>query len=213
MANIGSFKKVGSDFQGEIVTLSLQTKGVRIVARDQPLQRQRPQPPGLRGPGRDRGRLVEALQRGPRLSLAQARRSELQRADLRQPLRRRGRRGLHPHLVAPQQAQRRLSRPCNAPPGPRAGLSPRTRARAGSAISGSPCRRIYASAAPRRLFGAASRHAAPLRREIPPTSAERLAACQPSKRDVLLSASMLLTWARSTPMRSATASWLSRQQR
>ena len=32
MANIGSFKKVGSDFQGEIVTLSLQAKGVRIVA-------------------------------------------------------------------------------------------------------------------------------------------------------------------------------------
>ncbi|WP_234685179.1 DUF736 domain-containing protein [Bradyrhizobium sp. Oc8] len=31
MANIGSFKKIGSDFQGEIVTLSLQTKGVRIV--------------------------------------------------------------------------------------------------------------------------------------------------------------------------------------
>jgi uncharacterized protein (DUF736 family) len=31
MANIGSFKKVGPDFQGEIVTLSLQTKGVRIV--------------------------------------------------------------------------------------------------------------------------------------------------------------------------------------
>ena len=31
MANIGSFKKVGSDLQGEIVTLSLQTKGVRIV--------------------------------------------------------------------------------------------------------------------------------------------------------------------------------------
>jgi uncharacterized protein (DUF736 family) len=32
MANIGSFKKVGNDFQGEIVTLSLKTKGVRIVA-------------------------------------------------------------------------------------------------------------------------------------------------------------------------------------
>ncbi|MGY2986427.1 uncharacterized protein (DUF736 family) [Bradyrhizobium sp. USDA 4516] len=32
MANIGSFKKVGNDFQGEIVTLSLQAKGVRIVA-------------------------------------------------------------------------------------------------------------------------------------------------------------------------------------
>jgi uncharacterized protein (DUF736 family) len=32
MANIGSFKKVGNDFQGEIVTLSLTTNGVRIVA-------------------------------------------------------------------------------------------------------------------------------------------------------------------------------------
>jgi uncharacterized protein (DUF736 family) len=32
MANIGSFKKVGNDFQGEIITLSLQAKGVRIAA-------------------------------------------------------------------------------------------------------------------------------------------------------------------------------------
>jgi len=32
MATIGSFKKVGNDYQGEIVTLSLQAKGVRIVA-------------------------------------------------------------------------------------------------------------------------------------------------------------------------------------
>jgi len=31
MANIGSFKKVGNEFQGEIVTLSVQTKGVRIA--------------------------------------------------------------------------------------------------------------------------------------------------------------------------------------
>jgi uncharacterized protein (DUF736 family) len=31
MANIGSFKKSGEEFQGEIVTLSLKTKGVRIV--------------------------------------------------------------------------------------------------------------------------------------------------------------------------------------
>ena len=32
MASIGSFKKVGNEFQGEIVTLSVQTKGVRMVA-------------------------------------------------------------------------------------------------------------------------------------------------------------------------------------
>ncbi|UVO30250.1 DUF736 domain-containing protein [Bradyrhizobium arachidis] len=31
MASIGSFRKVGNDFQGEIVTLSLQARGVRIV--------------------------------------------------------------------------------------------------------------------------------------------------------------------------------------
>ena len=32
MATIGSFKKSGNEFQGEIVTLSVQAKGVRIVA-------------------------------------------------------------------------------------------------------------------------------------------------------------------------------------
>jgi uncharacterized protein (DUF736 family) len=31
MANIGTFKKSGHEFQGEISTLSVQTKGVRIV--------------------------------------------------------------------------------------------------------------------------------------------------------------------------------------
>ena len=32
MATIGTFKKVGNDFQGEIITLSLQAEGVRIIA-------------------------------------------------------------------------------------------------------------------------------------------------------------------------------------
>jgi len=36
MATIGSFKKVGNDYQGEIVTLYLQAKGVRIVAETSP---------------------------------------------------------------------------------------------------------------------------------------------------------------------------------
>ena len=31
MANIGSFKKANAEFQGEIVTLTLQARGVRIV--------------------------------------------------------------------------------------------------------------------------------------------------------------------------------------
>ena len=34
MANIGSFKKNGREYQGEIVTLSVQAKGVRIVPED-----------------------------------------------------------------------------------------------------------------------------------------------------------------------------------
>lgn len=34
MANIGSFKKVGEEYQGSIVTLSVQAKGVRIAPED-----------------------------------------------------------------------------------------------------------------------------------------------------------------------------------
>jgi hypothetical protein len=36
MATIGTFKKVGSEIQGEIVTLSVQTKNVRIVPEASP---------------------------------------------------------------------------------------------------------------------------------------------------------------------------------
>jgi hypothetical protein len=87
MATIGTFKKSGNELQGEIVTLSVQAKGVRIVPETQPDQRQRAEPSGLCRPRRDWRRVVEALQRGPRLSLGQARRSELHHADLRQPVR------------------------------------------------------------------------------------------------------------------------------
>lgn len=34
MANIGTFKKTGNEYQGEIVTMSVQTKNVRIVPED-----------------------------------------------------------------------------------------------------------------------------------------------------------------------------------
>jgi uncharacterized protein (DUF736 family) len=56
MANIGTFKKSGHEFQGEIVTLSLQSKGVRIVpetdrasdnAPSQPCRRRRRLQPHL----------------------------------------------------------------------------------------------------------------------------------------------------------------------
>ena len=73
MATIGSFKKVGNDFQGEIVTLSLQAKGVRIVAESSPSNDKAPSHRVLRGPGRDRRRLVEALRGRARLPFAEAR--------------------------------------------------------------------------------------------------------------------------------------------
>ena len=115
MANIGSFKKVRQRVPGRDRHPQRPDQGRPHRPRDQPRQRQRPQPSRLRRPGRDRGRLVQALKRGPRLPLGQAGRSQLQRADLRKPLRRRGRRGLHPHLVARPQAQRRLSRTRQTP--------------------------------------------------------------------------------------------------
>jgi uncharacterized protein (DUF736 family) len=115
MATIGTFKKTGNnEFTGAIVTLSVQAKGVRIVPGH---RRERPQPPRLCRPRRNRRRLGKAVQRGPRLSGPQARRSEIHRPDLRQPLRRRGRRGLQPHLVTPDPPQRRVKRERNAPPG------------------------------------------------------------------------------------------------
>ena len=50
MATIGTFKKTGSnEFTGEIVTLSVQAKDVRIVPETTRHRRERPQPPGLVG--------------------------------------------------------------------------------------------------------------------------------------------------------------------
>ena len=123
MATIGSFKKVGNDFQGEIVTLSLQAKGVRIVAESNRANDKCSEPPRLRGPRRDRRRLVEALGGRSRLPLAQARRSLLQRADLRQPVRRRGWRRLHPAVVAAAEERRVRLAPTKPRPNNRAGLS------------------------------------------------------------------------------------------
>ena len=42
MATIGSFKKVGNDYHGEIATLSLKAKGVRIVAETNPSNEKAP---------------------------------------------------------------------------------------------------------------------------------------------------------------------------
>jgi len=114
MANIGSFKKSGNEYQGEIVTLSVQTKGVRIVPEANRSNDNAPSHRVFVGRA-EIGAAWSKRSNEARLPLAQARRSELQCTDLRQPVRRRGRRGLHPDLVAQPQEERRVSR---SPPGP-----------------------------------------------------------------------------------------------
>ena len=121
MANIGTFTKTGNEYKGEIVTMSVQQKNVRIV----PETSDNENAPSHRvfvGRAEIGAAWTKTLERRPRLSLGQARRSQLHRPDLRQPLRRRRRQELQPDLVARPPHQRRLTgKP--APPGTcRAGL-------------------------------------------------------------------------------------------
>ena len=83
---------------GDIVTLSLQAKNVRIV----PENRSNENGPSHRvfvGRVEIGAAWSKRSNEGRDYLWPQARRSELHRADLRQPLRRRGRRGLQPDLV------------------------------------------------------------------------------------------------------------------
>ena len=119
MANIGSFKKSGSEFQGEIVTLSVQTKNVRIVPETNRANDNAPSHRVYVGRAEIGAAWSKRSNEGRDYLSVKLDDPELQRADLRQPLRRRGRRRLHPHLVPRPQAQRRLSRPSpDASPGP-----------------------------------------------------------------------------------------------
>ena len=110
MANIGTFKKSGQEFLGEIVTLSVQTKGVRIVPET-----------GRNGDTAPSHRIYVGR---AEIGAAWSKRSNEGRdylsvklddpsfnaPDLRQPVQRRGRRDLHPDLVPQPQAERGLSR-------------------------------------------------------------------------------------------------------
>ena len=90
MASIGSFKKVGNEFQGQIVTLSVQAKAVRIAPETNRANGNAPSHRVFVGKaeiGALSARLVKALERGPRLNLGQARRSLLHPADLVEPVR------------------------------------------------------------------------------------------------------------------------------
>ena len=57
MANIGTFTKTEQGFTGELVTLSLKAKNVRLVEEAAEQQRERADPPGLCRKSGDRRRL------------------------------------------------------------------------------------------------------------------------------------------------------------
>ena len=115
MATIGTFKKSGSDYTGEIVTLSVQAKNVRIVPEANRTGDNSPSHRVMVGRVEIGAAWAKALQRRPRLSRSEAGRSELHRSDLRQPLRRRGRRRVQPHLVPPQRPPHRRVKPVSKP--------------------------------------------------------------------------------------------------
>ena len=106
MANIGSFKKVGNDFQGEIVTLSLQAKGVRIVAESNPSNDKAPSHRVYVGRAEIGAAWSKRSEEGRDYLSLKLDDPSLQRADLREPVRRRGWRRLHPALVAAAQERR-----------------------------------------------------------------------------------------------------------
>ena len=122
MANIGSFKKVGSEFQGEIVTLSVQTKDVRIVPETNRANDNAPSHRVFVGRAEIGAAWSKRSNEGrDYLSV------KLDDPSFNAPIYANlfddeDGEGLHPDLVARPQAQRRLSRPrCNAPPGPPGG--------------------------------------------------------------------------------------------
>src|SRR5215470_1718534 len=107
MANIGSFKKAGNDFQGEIITLSLQAKNVRIVPEENRSNENAPSHRIFVGRAEIGAAWSKRSEEGrDYLSLPQARRSLVHGPDLRKPFRRSGRRRLHPHLVAEPEEHR-----------------------------------------------------------------------------------------------------------
>ncbi len=86
MATIGTFKKTGSEYTGEIFTLSLQAKGVRLVSDLRASGENAPSHRVLVGRAEIGAAWTKNSNVG-RIPGPEAGRSELRGPDLRQPLR------------------------------------------------------------------------------------------------------------------------------
>ncbi len=87
MATIGTFKKTGTEYTGEIFTLSLQAKGVRLVPDLRASGENAPSHRVLVGRAEIGAAWTKTSNEGRDYLGSQAGRSELHRSDLRQPLR------------------------------------------------------------------------------------------------------------------------------
>ena len=115
MANIGTFKKSGNEFQGEIVTLSVQAKGVRIVPEANRTNDNAPSHRVFVGRAEIGAAWSKRSSEGRDYLSLKLDDPSFTAPDLRQPVRGRGRRGLHPHLVPQPQEERRVSRRPQSP--------------------------------------------------------------------------------------------------
>ena len=121
MATIGTFKKSGNDYTGEIVTLSVQAKNVRIVPEANRTGDNSPSHRVMVGRVEIGAAWAKRSNEGRDYLGLKLGRSELHRSDLRQPLRRRGRRRVQPHLVPPQRPPHRRVKPVSKAPSGRTG--------------------------------------------------------------------------------------------
>ena len=123
------------NYTGEIVTMSLQKKNVTIVAEPASENENAPSHRVFVGRGRDRRRLAQDQQGRPRLPLDQARRSQLHRPDLRQPVRRRRWQDLQLDLVTRPHLERQLTQaPTPRPALPGGALACSSKERNGNGI-------------------------------------------------------------------------------
>ena len=109
MASIGSFKKVGNEFQGQIVTLSVQAKNVRIAPETNRANDNAPSHRVFVGRAEIGAAWSKRSNEGRDYLSVKLDDPELHAADLREPVRRsRRRRRLLADLVPQPQGQRRV---------------------------------------------------------------------------------------------------------
>ncbi len=137
MASVGSFKKVGAELQGQIVTRSVRAKAVRIAPETNCANDNAPSHRVFVGKAEIGAAWSKRSNEGRDYLSVKLDNSSLHPADLRQPVRRGRRRRQLADLVREPQGQRRVIG-AKAPPAGRAALArfrPAQRTRSGRPVA------------------------------------------------------------------------------